>query len=372
MFQETPGQPVQSSLADIVREETDDGRLIVRFLIDLMQGGLENAKACHRLDAARQLLNIGFAPAHAFIIANTSTGRSVRRQTAVPSTDRSDSLSLHQDLAALICEETDNGRAAVRFLVDVMLGNIDEFKPHHRLYAARELLRRGFDSPVPDPASEDNTGVGDSDKSCDSRDSSDVSQPATSPDGPAPFIRRYNRYQQDYGPFDFRTYGESDYMRECYGGDALQHIFGSDEAVRVASWAVEKYRRRVAQLSSESQQPIPPDLEWSAVPADAPLPEDIYGYQALLYIFGSEGAARVAAHAGRLYRIRLLQTFAPQLDNCEDSAKDPDSSDLPDHENEHPPPESPSGLARISLDGSSFALDSTTHPDDIRYALRIP
>ena len=59
------------SLADIVREETDDGRLIVRFLIDVMQGLLEQSKPCHRLDAARQLLNLGFHTAQSFIDANT-------------------------------------------------------------------------------------------------------------------------------------------------------------------------------------------------------------------------------------------------------------------------------------------------------------
>ena len=57
-------------------------------------------------------------------------------------------VSLHQDLVALICEETDHGRSAVRFLVDVMQGNLPDFKPHHRLSAAKELLRRGFEAQV--------------------------------------------------------------------------------------------------------------------------------------------------------------------------------------------------------------------------------
>ena len=65
----TEAQP--PSLADIVREETEDGRLIVRFLIEVMQGLLEQSKPCHRLDAARQLLNLGFHPVQSFIDANT-------------------------------------------------------------------------------------------------------------------------------------------------------------------------------------------------------------------------------------------------------------------------------------------------------------
>ena len=47
-------------------------------------------------------------------------------------------------------EETDDGRDAVRFLVDVMQGSLEGFKPHHRLAAARELLHRGFDDTEPD------------------------------------------------------------------------------------------------------------------------------------------------------------------------------------------------------------------------------
>lgn len=97
------------SLSDIVREETDHGRLIVRFLIDLMQGSLADAKPCHRLDAARQLLNLGSGPAaRAFIAANTP---GAQRRTPAPDAPLIPSLSrdpLHQDLAAVICEETDS------------------------------------------------------------------------------------------------------------------------------------------------------------------------------------------------------------------------------------------------------------------------
>ena len=49
-----------SSLADIIAQETQDGRLIVRFLIDAMQGQLPDFKPCHRLSAAKELLQRGF------------------------------------------------------------------------------------------------------------------------------------------------------------------------------------------------------------------------------------------------------------------------------------------------------------------------
>ena len=154
MFSNTGNPEAQPpSLADIVREETEDGRLIVRFFIDAMQGLLEGFKPCHRLDAARQLSNLGFLQAQSFIDANTPA--SPTRKNSVPSALSAVKPSpLHQELAALIREETDNGRTTVRFLVDVMQGNIPDFKPHHRLSAAKELLRRGFDTPVhPDAGS---------------------------------------------------------------------------------------------------------------------------------------------------------------------------------------------------------------------------
>ena len=154
MFVSGPPQTPQQSLADIVREETDDGRLIVRFLVDVMQGGLEAARPCHRLDAARQLLNLGFDSVRAFISDSAPATRMPRRRTPASSPQPAATSPLHQELVDLVWEETDHGRSAVRFLVDVMLGNLHDFKPHHRLFAAKELLRRGFDQPPSSPEAE--------------------------------------------------------------------------------------------------------------------------------------------------------------------------------------------------------------------------
>ena len=203
MFAQPENQESQT-LADIVREETEDGRLIVRFLIDVMQGQLENSKPCHQLDAARQLLNLGFHPAQSFIDANTHASPT-RKNSAPSALSAVNPSPLHQELAALIREETDNGRTTVRFLVDVMAGNLPDFKPHHRLSAAKELLRRGFDTPTPSDAG-----------------NSAAQEPDVAPapaektkEAPNAWIRArlgryadypvgYNRYEIEYGPFDFR------------------------------------------------------------------------------------------------------------------------------------------------------------------------
>ena len=139
-------------LQEIVRQETGDGRLIVRFLVSAMQGGLEGSKPCHRLNAARQLLDLGFTDAQAFIDSNTRPAPH-RRTRQAPSPKR----SLSPALSKIVREETDDGRDAVRFLVEVMQGSLEGFKPHHRLAAARELLRRGFD----DTLADDNAGHSD-------------------------------------------------------------------------------------------------------------------------------------------------------------------------------------------------------------------
>ena len=138
------------SLADIARDETDGGRLIVRFLVDAMQGQLEDAKPCHKLDAARQLLKLGMDDARSYVAenglaSNNRNGHSQRAGSAhandpYPPAPPSDA-PLNEELADFIRLQTEGGKAAVRFLVNVMHGNLDGFKPHHRLSAAKELLR---------------------------------------------------------------------------------------------------------------------------------------------------------------------------------------------------------------------------------------
>ncbi len=131
--------PIQS----IVREETKDGRLIVRFLVAAMQDEIRDAKPHHRLDAARQLIKLGFDEAKEF--AGLPSSSMKRAEQPKPEADTIDTANLNPDLALFIRAETDGGRRAVRFLVDVMLGFMPGFGPHHRIDAAKELLRRGFD-----------------------------------------------------------------------------------------------------------------------------------------------------------------------------------------------------------------------------------
>ena len=51
-----------TSLADIIREETDDGRILVRVLRDIAEGRIEDTKPNHRIAAVKELLR--HAPDH--------------------------------------------------------------------------------------------------------------------------------------------------------------------------------------------------------------------------------------------------------------------------------------------------------------------
>ena len=153
--QEHPEGQDPTPIRDIVRQETHDGRLIVRFFVSTMQGQLQDAKPSHRIAAARQLVKLGFTEAQDFIDESAPAPKRRRRAQHSPPADR----KLASGLAEIVRQETDDGRVAVRFLVDVMQGGLPGFKPHHRLAAARELLRRGFD----DTLADDNAGPGDDD-----------------------------------------------------------------------------------------------------------------------------------------------------------------------------------------------------------------
>ncbi len=153
-----------SALADIIAQETGDGRLIVRFLVSAMDGELPDFQPCHRIDAARLLVKLGFDQAQTVIVRDRAAHRA-QPQTQRQSESQSAAHRVRAELAQIVREETDDGYIAVRFLVNVMQGELPDFKPCHRLSAAKELLQRGFDylphdaeahdaepEPEPDPA----------------------------------------------------------------------------------------------------------------------------------------------------------------------------------------------------------------------------
>ena len=316
------------SLAEIVREETDDGRLIVRFLIDVMQGLLEHSKPGHRLDAARQLLNLGFHPAQTFIDANTPVSPTHKNLRALGVLGV-ETTPLHRELAALIREETDNGRTTVRFLVDVMQGTIPDFKPHHRLSAAKELLRRGFDTPTPPDAG------GSAGEESAPEESAPAEKTTKSPGAWIDALRGryaaypadYNRYEMDPGPFNFDSYDDEDYYFDCDGAYARHYVLGGKEATSAVHKALYDFRYDARQIAKATGQDPNGCDHLIKVPAGAPQPEDIYGYKALLRIFGSGQAARIAAWAAAQYHREQAALAAGLLPEVPESPARPPPPD---------------------------------------------
>ena len=130
-------------IAHLIRHETAEGHTVVEFLIHTMSGRDRpftpkkfRIKPADRMAAARELLRRGFGDLG-----------SRRRQS--DSTDESNTYdTLHTDLAKRMREYSERGVGTIRFLLEVMSDTNpeEEFTIHHRMSAAQELLRRGWDT----------------------------------------------------------------------------------------------------------------------------------------------------------------------------------------------------------------------------------
>ena len=146
-------------LARIVAEETGGGRRIVTFLVQVAEGELhsEGFQPCHRMDSAKELVKIGLTEFEDYVSANSTPPKPRARKTSSPDADISPEIAqAREQLAEYARELTQDGRTVIRMYAEVMEGvrNDEGFKPHHRIAAARELIKRGFDetytSAVPD------------------------------------------------------------------------------------------------------------------------------------------------------------------------------------------------------------------------------
>ena len=162
---ETTTERKPPTIADIVREKTGDGALIIDFFTDVMTGRIEGAELCHRIDAAKQLVKYGSKDAAEFIAKykGVPCGHSIngRPDPADPCSAADRSLvavtlnappTLTRDfltvlsgideflMARLIRAQTVDGVTIIEFLDDVMQDRTDGFKTHHRIAAAKELI----------------------------------------------------------------------------------------------------------------------------------------------------------------------------------------------------------------------------------------
>ena len=143
---------------DFIREETDGGQTIGRFLIDAMEGRLPDFKGHHRLEAARMLTDYGSEVAEEYI-RNHSAPKRPRPTAAQGSPVKAEPRPEHSrraegrdpiidplkdEMARFIREETNNGRTIVRNLIEIMEARERPYMPNHNLDAARQLTVYGF------------------------------------------------------------------------------------------------------------------------------------------------------------------------------------------------------------------------------------
>ena len=300
---QTNTEELPPSLAEIVREVTDNGRTVINFLHDVMLNRVDDTKMCHRIAAARELARLGSKEAEAFLktVSRSANGRAPSRASGMS--------RQNNELADIIKQETSDGRDIVRFLVDVMHGNIDGFKPCHRLASANELLRRGFDhTPVDNGTDYEHDGV----KQC----------------------KNDSCYH--------KKYAQERFMRDGADGEALRHIYGSEEAVSVARRAVLDHRQNTVLDHSHIA-----DRDFTLIdnPGDDPYGKGCYGYDTLRIEFGDNQAIRAANKAVEEYKKRKAEHSEGES------------------ENEGPPVDRPSTSFPQQNGNSSSDEDDTMPPD---------
>ena len=311
------------SFADIVREQTQGGRTVIRFFVDAMTGDLPNFKPCHRVDASAQLIKLQASPFAHIVMEYTDGGRLISqflheaitgqlpgfedchrmdagrllaksdpdmaraltedntprrsREEPAPYPIRGGNPShLHTGaVGAIVWQETDDGRDIVLFYADVMRGVLTGFKTHERMDAAGKLVSLASDHtpcvPAPQPASDHATVP--------------ANTPFKTPRKPE---WRYFEYPED-NSFDFSIYGEEEYRRDRYGDKALVHIFGDDETKSAANQAVLDYKvdlieaqRAAVHSEYDICQPYDPCPSCRVPdPPDDSFGRHTYGYNAL-------------------------------------------------------------------------------------------
>ena len=160
---------IQNTLQEKIANLTNDGETIAMFLVDTMQSESYAIKHCHKMDAARLLTKYGGAqPAHDNITPIREEGD--EQEEHVEKSQQPKPEPTLRDIVAYptaryIRDRTNEGETLVEALCDVLqdTGEYDSqaaqgfgssgrtrppAKPHHRLAAAKELLRRAFGETV--------------------------------------------------------------------------------------------------------------------------------------------------------------------------------------------------------------------------------
>ena len=139
------------SIKRYTRQATNDGKIIVDFLVDNIQGSAPHVTVNHKFKSVEWLAKLGG------FIPETAVSPS-KNENSAPSRlcDKTDSKPpvtekqiLHFEIARLIKQETQDGKTAIDFLARVVAKGErpksgENFTVAARMRATRELLIRGF------------------------------------------------------------------------------------------------------------------------------------------------------------------------------------------------------------------------------------
>ena len=254
----------RQALAEFIREETDGGREIMSFFLDVMRNRFEDAKLCHRIAAAREIAKHGSIEAREFLnaVARSENGRTPSRAPA--------RLRPIDGLADFIRKETDDGREVARFLLDIIRNRVKDARMGHKISAARELLKRAFDNVT-----------GHSDDEYDGRKD-------------AKECKNKSCYHWQYA---VQRWG-----LDSSGRKHLEKIYGGEEAASVAIRAAIQHRRDTVTDHSHV-----PDHDFTPIknPEDDPYGKGSYRYDELCIHFGDNQAIRIANKAVEEYKKQL-------------------------------------------------------------------
>ena len=155
-----------TQLRNIVLEETNDGRDVVRYLKSVFMEvedaprlfGLipDDYARTHKIAAARILARLGLEEGKRYLRRNYVQTPFKRVHPEDEDGPNRDMAAATADLYRLVRKETNDGRDIMTYFVGIMKGYRDGYKPHLRVAAAKELVRQiefDYDEPTaPAPA----------------------------------------------------------------------------------------------------------------------------------------------------------------------------------------------------------------------------
>ncbi len=296
----------------MVREHTRGGDLISQFLINAVTGRLPDFQPCHRMEATRQLAIIN--PKMARALAEDNTPRRSREGAPLPTGAVGAAVdAAAQQLADIIQQETNDGRDIARFFIDVMQGTRTGFNQHFRFSAAEVLINRGYDvvkALCPDPAAHAPKPQPAPYRDTDAHTGAVGADPVPETTWKWKSEWTHFEYPEDR-TYDFSIYGEDEYDRDTYGHKALVHIFGDDETKSASNQAVLDYKvdqieaqRAAVHSEDDTCQPSDPcpSCRVPDPPDDDAFGQHTYGYNALVYIYGDKAAARAGYTAAMIHK----------------------------------------------------------------------